>query len=268
MKRRVFFLVATMALVVLAAGTALALNVVRCEGRSVCDGTGEADLMTGDAVRNDMYGRGGPDTVRGFVGRDFLAGGGGRDVLEGGNDGDFFVGGGAADTLIGGRGADEFQYYSNGWGRDTIEDSDAPNPEDLAPNSLFFLPEAPVNMVVDLESGPGPEASNGGGTATIGWEDDAIGSVQLGAPGVTENRVYGNAAGNLLAVGIREPGEGTDTVWGRGGDDYIVVSDGEADDTVTCGDGDDVVYCDVGDTIDADCETQRDPDPRPGVATP
>ena len=266
MRRKVFFLFATMTLVVLAAGTALALNVVRCEGRTACDGTARADLMTGDGVRNSMYGRGGPDTVRGFAGQDLLAGGRERDVLEGGVGADFFEGGRGADTMIGGTGADEFMYYGGGWGHDTVEDSDAPNPEDLAPNALYFAPENPVDLVIDLESGEGPEASNGAGTATIEWEDDAIGSVQLGAPGATENRLYGNAADNLLAVGLREPGIGVDTVWGRGGDDYIVVGDGEADDTVTCGDGEDVVYRDLGDDIAEDCETQRDMDPRPDIA--
>ncbi len=267
MRRRIFLLFATMVLVVSVGGTALAANGIRCEGRSNCDGTAGPDLMTGDEAANKMYGRGGSDTIRGFAGRDLLIGQPGRDILEGGNDGDFFEGGLGADLLVGGRGADEFMYYSNGWGRDTIEDSDAPNPEDLAPNSLFFLPETPTNLVIDLESGPGPEASNGKGTATIGWEDDAVGSVQLGAPGFTSNRLYGNAADNLLAVGIRELGKGEDAVWGRGGDDRILVDDGETDDTVICGDGEDVVYRDPGDVIAADCEAQRDPDPKPGITT-
>lgn len=117
--------------------------------------------------------------------------------------------------------------------------------------------------MIDLESGPGPEVSNAEGTATIDWEDDAIGDVQLGSPGTTSTRLYGNGADNLLAVGIRNPTTAVDTVWGRGGDDRILVGDGDADDTVSCGDGDDVVYRDLGDAIADDCETQRDPDPRP-----
>jgi Ca2+-binding RTX toxin-like protein len=267
MRRGVVLLVVTATLVVAFAGVAVALNVVRCEGRAPCDGTDRADLVTGDASDNNMYGLGGSDTIRGLAGRDILDGGASRDVLEGAGQGagqgDFLEGGLGNDTLVGGRGADEFIYYSNGWGRDTVEDSDAPNPQELAPNQLFFLPETPLNLIIDLESGPGPEARNAAGTATIEWEDDAIGAAQLGAPGTTRNRLYGNAADNLLAVGIREPGRGEDVVWGRGGDDDIYAGDGEGDDVVSCGDGQDVVYRDPGDTIAEDCEVQQDPPFRP-----
>jgi Ca2+-binding RTX toxin-like protein len=78
-------------------------------------GTDRGDTITGDGVRNVLWGLGGADTLHGGAGSDLLYGGVGDDTLYGGGDADTLYGDagvdtlygdGANDTLYGGAGAD------------------------------------------------------------------------------------------------------------------------------------------------------------------
>jgi Ca2+-binding RTX toxin-like protein len=253
---------------VLVGGTALAESVIRCGDRHNCFGTAGPDLMVSGAENNAMHAYGGRDTLKGRGGYDALYAGEAADVLLGGNGYDQLEGALGNDELVGGPGYDYYEFYANDWGHDTVTDAPLPAvPGGRPSNQLFTDPGVTRNMVIDLDSGPGPEVSTGDGSATVNWHDDAITDVALNGRG--RDRVSGNDAANDL--GAWGPSE--DTVSGMGGDDTIYVDDGSGGDVVYCGEGvsgeedNDVVYRDPpdvttgdpGDTIAPDCEVQNDP---------
>jgi Ca2+-binding RTX toxin-like protein len=163
------------------------------------------------------------------------------------------LGGAGDDALIGGRGSDEY-YFDDGWGRDSIIDTATPN------TKVHFedLQAGPLNtdaVIVDLVSGPGPEARDASGANTISWDGSVIDTV---SGGDGDDQITGNAVANRI-VG----GDGADTINGAEGDDSIYVTDGSVGDTVHCGAGEDTVSYDVlgiywflKDSIDSDCEHQ------------
>lgn len=65
------------------------------------DGSEFADVISGDAAENWIYGRGGGD---------FIAGRGGKDILYGDDGNDYLSGGAGADLLVGGAGIDLADY--------------------------------------------------------------------------------------------------------------------------------------------------------------
>lgn len=95
-------------------------------------GQGGNDTLNGGQRSDHLEGGEGDDLLKGNSGRDILRGGDGADRLEGGADGDQLLGGADADYLDGGTGADTLKggagidtyVFSNGWGSDTLEDSD------------------------------------------------------------------------------------------------------------------------------------------------
>ena len=71
------------------------------------EGSGHADVLTGNSGNNVLFGHDGADTLRGRGGDDRLRGGGGRDRL---------IGGAGADDLDGGEGEDTVSYRGSGAG--------------------------------------------------------------------------------------------------------------------------------------------------------
>ncbi|MGF7151475.1 Ca2+-binding RTX toxin-like protein [Sphingomonas zeicaulis] len=65
-----------------------------------------ADLLTGDAANNQLFGLDGNDTLHGNAGDDVLIGGAGNDTLYGGDGADNISGDDGADILYGGNGND------------------------------------------------------------------------------------------------------------------------------------------------------------------
>lgn len=93
-------------------------------------GSGQDNILVGNAGANELRGGGGNDTVQGGAGNDrlfggldddALFGGSGNDFLTGGAGDDWLIGGVGADTLTGGAGADRFALRS-GTGADLITD--------------------------------------------------------------------------------------------------------------------------------------------------
>jgi Ca2+-binding RTX toxin-like protein len=126
------------------------------------------DSLTGTAGQDDLNGGGGNDTLRSLGGDDRLDGAAGDDLLSGG-DGN--------DTLIGGIGRDAASYA-----------------------------DAMAAVLVDLGAS-GAQATGGGGTDTLMWIEDLVGS----AFGDT---LIGNAGDNALRGGA-----GDDLLIGLGGND-------------------------------------------------
>jgi Ca2+-binding RTX toxin-like protein len=150
-KRRLSLAMVIGSLLVLAfAGTALALNVITCDGSSTCRGTEDADDITGtdraesifaEKGRDAVTALEGPDIVHGDRGNDEADGGAGKDRIfgEDGDDqqgaseaglGTGLDGNSEADRVSGGPGADD---VTGGAGRDELyggDDNDILDAED------------------------------------------------------------------------------------------------------------------------------------------
>ncbi|MGI8650213.1 MAG: hypothetical protein ACR2KW_07525 [Rubrobacter sp.] len=96
-------------LVVVFAGTALAVNKF-CPSSGTCQGTQQADGLTGTNNVNNIFAYGGndivyaygaDDTIDGGDGDDFLRGDGGADTIKGQNGLDSLIGSSGSDTLVG-----------------------------------------------------------------------------------------------------------------------------------------------------------------------
>ncbi|QMD25181.1 heme peroxidase [Citrobacter freundii] len=75
-------------------------------GNFIGTGNGLANIITGGAGNDQLFGMGGNDQLFGGIGNDFLDGGDGNDNLQGGNGNDVMIGGAGVDTLTGGNGDD------------------------------------------------------------------------------------------------------------------------------------------------------------------
>jgi Ca2+-binding RTX toxin-like protein len=107
---RAGLILATMSLgVIVLSGVALALTK-SCTTTTPCEGTNEADVLTGNAREN---------FIEGLMGADYIAGKGARDRLFGGRDNDELHGGGGPDKLHGGKHSDTDTMYGEN-GNDTI----------------------------------------------------------------------------------------------------------------------------------------------------
>jgi RTX calcium-binding nonapeptide repeat (4 copies) len=246
--RMALLLLAIIGSLVFSSGIALAATIT-CQTGVECLGTKNADTLNGTADKDYIYGRGGGDLLKGRGENDVLFGQGGNDELLGGGDSDDLAGGPGVDKLGGDGGADRY-FFGDGWGKDSITDAATPGTE-VHFFDLQKVAPATDDMIVDLESGAGPEAKDVSGTNTLNWGGNVIDGVFGGAG---DDELTGNASANEILGG-----GGADTVYGSGGDDEIRVNDGSRADTVHCGPGDDTVFYDViligfTDTIDSDCE--------------
>ena len=71
-----------------------------------------ADVIDGDAGRDDLFGAGGNDVIRGRLGNDRMFGENGNDALAGALGADILNGGLGRDLMVGGAGADRFDFRS------------------------------------------------------------------------------------------------------------------------------------------------------------
>ena len=119
MRRTTMLLAVVVAVLLLASGTALALNNIRCDG-GTCQGTNQKDKMVGSAKHDTMYGKkrsdvmlggGAGDTMYGGYGGDEIEGGPGPDTIDGdaGND-TIYADDGEVDSISCGLGDDDTAY--------------------------------------------------------------------------------------------------------------------------------------------------------------
>jgi hypothetical protein len=238
--------------VLLTGAVALAINTINCKTNQVCTGTDRADLMKGTDGFNDMRGRDGNDTLKGFGRSDALFGQEGDDRLRGGRGGDG-VFGGKDDDKLRGEEATDFYIFGSDWGEDTIiEDSPSRNFLALPFRENFT---GPVTTNLNSDSGPTPEVTNAQSGSTVNWDGNVI-TVVFGSSG--DDTVTGNDASNEIyddAGPFTETGPDTDAISAGGGNDFIVVQDGDSLDTVNCGEGSDFVVSDETEVLIApDCE--------------
>jgi Ca2+-binding RTX toxin-like protein len=211
MVRRTLLLLTTVGVgVLLAAGVALAANLITCPG-GLCEGTTGDDEMTGTSGTDYLYAKEGNDTLRGLGAFDDLRGGPGNDDLDGG------------------RGNDQYNVYDNNWGVDRIS-GDGGGAEDW----LIFQISSGA-LTIDLIPTAGqPEVSSGANR--INFASDVV--IEWVQAGPDKDTIKGNNADNYLS-GANDD----DTLMGRRGNDDllgdIVVFSNVGNDTLNGGAGND-----------------------------
>jgi Ca2+-binding RTX toxin-like protein len=245
MKRKAALLVTTMATaLVLTSGIALAA-VIQCTG-FLCEGTPEADTMTGSTDGNLMRGLGGNDTMRAVEGPvdgdtgvssgDILEGGSGNDTLDGSAGFDYLEGGAAKDTLDGAAGNDTYRF-DEGWGSDSIS-ADVSGVEDrLSFGAPFASP-----VIVNLVPGPGNEAESR--TNTLNFPREVV--IEHVVGGGVGDSIRGNGSANAIdgmggndimrglgAIDKLTGGGGKDILDAGAGSDYYFFENGWGEDTIS-----------------------------------
>ncbi len=227
-----------------------------------------ADVITGDAARNNLDGQAGDDTLIGGAGDDFLQGGAGSDVLDGGEGaGDMagyfnatsavgvdlstgtYSGGAAGDTLIGieNIGGSAFNDTLTGNALNNFIDGGNGNDNIFGMDGNDSLNGGLGNDLIDGGGGLGDNAGYFGalaavdaslatGLATGGAGNDELHNIENLSGSLFNDTLTGDAGNNSLR------GEaGDDTLIGGAGNDFI--TGGSGNDSIDGGDG-------AGDTAD------------------
>lgn len=202
-------------------------------------GSQQGDLLSGNAVTNFIYGRGGHDVLQGRGGNDLLYGGSDNDVLDGGDGDDGLEGGLGADQIDGGAGNDTASYLNSsagvvvnlttGRGAGGDAEGDTYSSIETVLGSILYADTIIGNDAANYVVGEGPQDSieGRGGNDTIfgdgfvsgGSGDDRI--IAYNSPS-TLNGVLGNdfIIGSYQVDRI-EGGQGNDTILGSSGGDLL-----------------------------------------------
>jgi Ca2+-binding RTX toxin-like protein len=211
-------------------------------------GTDDHDYLAGGQGSEVFQGRGGNDSITAGEGDDFLYGGAGADYLIAGAGNDLLDGGTGNDNLYGANNADTY-IFSNGFGQDTIYESD----DGSGASDIIRFAEGILPTEVEL-------SRNGWDLfLKISGSDDMItvssffsdSSYRVERVEFTDGTVWDNA---VLASAQYLGTDEADTIIGTdaaerfvagGGDDYIRTLSG--DDVVFGGIGSDNIIGDAGD---------------------
>jgi Ca2+-binding RTX toxin-like protein len=225
------------------------------DDRTVINGNdGPADLITGNAFYDAIFGYGGNDTLIGLGGGDNLIGGAGDDRLEGGDgddtlngegDNDILFGGNNNDSLFGLAGNDTLNGQS---GDDTLEGGDnddvlngatgndsivGGNGNDTA---SYFFANAGVAVSLALQ-GFGQNVGADQGNDTL-----------LGIENLYGSQLYGDSLTGDAGANLIDGYGGNDTILGGFGNDTLLGSNGNDDlrgetgnDDIDGGNGDDLI---------------------------
>jgi Ca2+-binding RTX toxin-like protein len=159
--------VGTIAVLLTLAGAAYAA-VITCDG-GLCQGTDEADDITGslgpdsifaDEGADDVDAQAGHDFVRGAEGEDEILGARGEDTLRGNRDGDVIDGGRADDNIFGHANPDEPPIGVACLG--CVEPSSSERLSDTSPNDQDAVYGGPGFELIDVKDGDGDDYVNCG----------------------------------------------------------------------------------------------------------
>ncbi|RZJ31553.1 MAG: hypothetical protein EON85_03140, partial [Brevundimonas sp.] len=192
-------------------GTDTLISIERLQGSNY------NDVLTGDALSNNLMGENGDDLLNGGDGTDYMEGGAGDDVLNGDAGGDSLIGGAGADTLNGGDGDDNL-YGSAG---DDVINGGA------GYDTLVYL----------SDGGAGGVTINtvlGTATDTFGNTDTLTGIERIFGSNLADSITTGDEANSLSGF------DGDDILNGGGGDDSL--AGGAGSDVLNGGAGFDSVY--------------------------
>jgi len=155
--------IGTIAVALVLAATAYAA-VITCDG-GLCQGTDDADQITGslgpdsifaDDGDDDVDARAGHDYVRGAEGEDDIEGGRGEDTLRGNRDSDVIDGGRGDDNIFGHANPDEPPLpgvSASGW----VGPSSDEVLTDTAPNDQDAIYGGPGFEIINVQDGDGDD---------------------------------------------------------------------------------------------------------------
>lgn len=240
------------------------------DGNDTISGGDKHDMLYGDAGDDTVWGGSGADQIWGANGEDILYGEDGADIIYGGSDNDELYGGngndalygeGGADLLDGGTGGntlnggsgDDTYLYSGGvdlifeeGGTDTIQ-----LPEGVEPGDITFTRihnQYGGNLLITIAGAGSIEINNqfywytGMHVETLSFYDPLDGTINLTT--LTDITTYGTNADDTIS-GVTSPSHLNDTIYGYGGNDYLMGNNGN--DTLDGGLGNDLLYGDGGD---------------------
>jgi len=193
--RKTLLLLTTMALALLVAGGVALAATITCQVGVVCNGTSEADTITGIASN---------DTINGLEGNDFIKARGGSDKIDGGPNND---------TLNGGPGNDTYMFFGS-WGIDRI------SADSGGVDTLTFPGPRSMGVSVDPKADGANtcENSSPGMDPCFTQQGDFIENVVGTA---FEDRIFGNISNNQINSGAGGTGSFPELLDGRyGGDTY------------------------------------------------
>jgi hypothetical protein len=208
--RKTLLLLTTMALALLVAGGVALAATITCQVGVVCNGTPDADTITGTTSNN---------TINGLEGNDIIKARDGSDKIDGGPNND---------TMNGGPGNDTYMFFPN-WGIDRIS-ADSGGVDTLTfPGPRTFgifadLTGDGLNTCEILAPGLDPCLTIGGGDYienVVGTDfEDRISGNTL------NNQITGGGGGNSSAAELMNGEDGSDTYKGYApgratGIDYI-----------------------------------------------
>ena len=235
------------------------------------DGSGFADLLSGDNNNNSiagnggndiLFGRGGIDTLLGGEGSDTLDGGTGNDLLYGGAGDDILTGGAGADLLNGDVGFDTASYRQAASGVTVNLTTQSKNTGEALGDSLLGIEGIAGSSYDDDLTGDsaanslwgegGDDVLVGGGGADLldgGADFDVVSYIGFGSGIVVDLVATGNNTGD--AAGDRfiaiEGIKGTnfaDSLWGDANANSLFGAEG--DDILAGRGGDDLLFGDAG----------------------
>jgi Ca2+-binding RTX toxin-like protein len=216
---------------------------------------GQPATIVGTDHADRIIGTDGPDVIVGLGGYDHIQGGGGDDVICGGMTKDELEGGPGNDWIAGGHGPDEFDLGGAPiW---TTSDADDGNDTDFGGrgDDVFYGSDGNDSTHGGVGSdtyyfyradAPGPVTVNLGEGTASGWGDDVLAGVEnvIGSP--FGDVLIGDDGPNVLGGAPIGQNDGSDSIFGNGGDDRI--NDGIfGNDYLNGGAGDDLLEEGIGD---------------------
>jgi Ca2+-binding RTX toxin-like protein len=226
-------------------GGAAADTVYGFDGDDAIGGGGGVDRMYGGNGNDTVDGGTGDDFLYGNEGDDELNGGAGNDYIEGNNGNDELNGGEGDDILVGGAGNDTF---SGGSGIDTISYLTATSgiTVSLTGSGSFSGGAAGDSLSSTLHSIENVLGTNRFNDSITG---SSVGNKLFGYGG--DDTLNGGATGTSSDADTLDGGNGNDLLQGMRGNDILIG--GAGDDVLEGGDGSDTFRPGIGvDTIDGD----------------
>ena len=204
-----------------------------------------ADVLSGGAGNDNLYGQDGADTLNGDAGIDYLVGGIGDDTLDGGANADALYGEDGNDYLDGGTSFDT-DILVGGAGNDVLRGDGGLSDYDLmdggAGDDIYWVDtgddltfEALGGGIDTVHANIG--AANAGVYLYANVENLVLeGTTSFGVGNALDNSLTGNAISNYLLGGL-----GNDTLNGMGGGDVLFGEAGNDTFVFGIGTGGDVI---------------------------
>ncbi|MFI0849676.1 beta strand repeat-containing protein [Mesorhizobium sp. IMUNJ 23232] len=199
------------------------------------NGSGFADIISGDGADNRLLGLNGSDELNGFSGNDALDGGGGIDRLSGGDGDDTLVGGADGDDLFG---DDDNDILVGGAGADHLNGGDGFDIADYSASSAGVDVSLSEDTTTTRQSRAVALNAAEGGDA----EGDILNNIEQVIGSAFSDNLDGDAGANKL-IG----GDSGDTLDGFAGSDTL--DGGAGGDILRGGEGNDLYIVTATDSI-------------------